>query len=257
MSELVWHRGALISFEEAGLNPSGWPIGTGIFETVKTVNGLPWALSRHMRRALASAKRCTIPFPHEGEIRKAVALTIDVNPHAIGRLRLLFTSSGDFFVTHQAYEEITHPAKLTIFEAKIDSSILVEKKFPYDANLKLLESARHNGFDDGILINESGRVTETAISNLLFLVNGNWVTPPISDGLLPGVMRALVIEKEGVRVASISAAELDQVSSAFLLSSLKIAQPISQIGERELQISPESEQMRARIAATALATSVG
>ena len=257
MSDLVWCRGALIIFEEAGLNPSGWPVGSGIFETIRTVNGLPWALSRHMRRALGSAKRCAISFPSETEIRMAVALTIEANPHPIGRLRLLFTSTGDFLVTHLPYEELTSLAKLTIFEQRSDSSVLVDKKFPYDANLKLLDSARTNGFDDGILINDRGQVTETAIANLLFLIDGNWITPPISDGLLPGVMRALAIEKAGVRVASIKVEELAQVSAALLISSLKIAQPVGQIGERILQISPESEQMRARIAATALATSVG
>jgi branched-chain amino acid aminotransferase len=257
VSNFVWSRGSLISYKEAGLDPSGWPTGSGIFETVKTVNGLPWALSRHMRRGLGSAKRCAISFPAEKEIRDAVASTIEANPFSVGRLRLLFTSTGEFLVTHQAYEEFTQPAKLTIFERRSDSSGLVEKKFPYDANLSLLDSARAKGFDDGVLINDRGKVTETAIANLLFLIDENWITPPISDGLLPGVMRALAIEKEGVRVASIKEEELGQVSAAFLISSLKIAQPIGQIGERKLDISPESEQMRARIAATALATSVG
>lgn len=257
MSNVVWSRGSLISYEEAGLDPTGWPTGSGIFETIKTVGGLPWALSRHMRRALGSAKRCAIPFPAEAVIRDAVTSAIEANRYPVGRLRLLFTSTGDFLVTHQAYEEFTQPAKLMIYEHRIVSSGLVEKKFPYDANLNLLDSARAKGFDDGIMINERGQVTETAVANLLFLIDGNWITPPISDGLLPGVMRAMAIERDGVHVASIKEEELVQVSAALLVSSLKIAQPVGQIGERRLQISPESEQMRARIAATALATSVG
>jgi branched-chain amino acid aminotransferase len=70
-------------------------------------------------------------------------------------------------------------------------------------------------------------------------------------------MRALLVEKAGVVVGRISAEQLDQIESGFVVSSLKIAQPISQIVDRYLQISPESEQMRALFAATALATSVG
>jgi len=50
---------------------------------------------------------------------------------------------------------------------------------------------------------------------------------------------------------------LNQIESGFVVSSLKIAQPIARIGDLTLAISPESEQMRSSFAATALATSVG
>ncbi len=70
-------------------------------------------------------------------------------------------------------------------------------------------------------------------------------------------MRALLIEKNGVLVRRINADELPLINSGFVVSSLKIAQPIGEIQGRSLQISKESEQMRSQFAATALATSVG
>jgi branched-chain amino acid aminotransferase len=70
-------------------------------------------------------------------------------------------------------------------------------------------------------------------------------------------MRALLVEKNGVIVRPIRAELLDEIESGFVVSSLKIAQPIGRISERALAISPESEQMCALFAATALATSVG
>lgn len=257
MTLVVWSDGKLISFDQAGLNAAGWPIGSGIFETLKTVDGSAWHLSRHMRRALTSARRNDIAFPGEELIRNAVATTITANPFPIGRLRLLFTSDGHFLVTHQEYFEVSDHAKLMIFPDRFESSKIVEKRFPYDRNLALLDSARSQGFDDGILLNERDLVAESSIANLVFEIDGQWVTPPITDGVLPGVIRALAIEKLGIRVRSIEREELNRVDAGLLLSSLKIALPISQIAGRTLPNIQGSEQMRSRIAATAIATSVG
>jgi len=257
MSQSAWVAGRLLSYEEAKLDSAGWPTGTGIFETIKTVDGQAWALSRHMRRALNSARRNDQPFPNEEMIRAAVAETITANPYSIGRLRLLFGVDGSFCATHQEYLEIERTAKLGIRRLDEAVSVPVEKRYPYTRNLHILDEAKGAGFDDFILINPDGFITETAIANLVFQLNGEWITPPLSDGVLPGVMRALLVEKNGVIVRQIRDNQLNQIESGFVVSSLKIAQPIARIGDLTLAISPESEQMRSSFAATALATSVG
>jgi branched-chain amino acid aminotransferase len=257
MSQSAWLDGRLISYEDAQLDSAGWPNGTGVFETIKTVNGQPWALSRHMRRALNAARRSDQPFPNEELIRSAVAETILANPFLIGRLRLLFDADGSFRVTHQEYLELEGAANLGVCQLIEEVSSPVEKRYPYRKSLEMLADAKRAGFDDYILVNREGFLTETAIANLIFQIDGQWMTPPLSDGVLPGVMRALLVEKNGVIVRRIRAKQLDEIESGFIVSSLKIAQPIGRISERTLAISPESEQMRALFAATALATSVG
>lgn len=239
------------------MDSEGWPNGTGIFETIKTVSGQPWALSRHMRRALNSARRNDQPFPNEDQIRSAVAETIAANPYLIGRLRLLFGIDGSLRATHQEYLEIESAAHLGIRQLSEEVSSPVEKRYPYTQNLKIVAEAKSAGFDDYLLVNRDGFITETAIANLVFQLNGEWITPPLSDGVLPGVMRALLVEKNDVTVRRIRATQLDEIESGFVVSSLKIAQPIERIGDLTLAISPESEQMRSSFAATALATSVG
>jgi branched-chain amino acid aminotransferase len=257
MSQSAWVAGQFLSYEDAQLDSAGWPSGTGLFETIKTVDGQPWALSRHMRRALNSARRNDQAFPNEDLIRSAVAETITENPHLIGRLRLLFGVDGRFRVTHQQYVEIDAYANLGVIQLDSEISTPVEKRYPYTQNLEMLAQAKSAGFDDYIIVNRDGFVTETAIANLVFRVKGQWITPPLSDGVLPGVMRALLVEKNEVIVRQIRANQLGEIEYGFVVSSLKIAQPIGQIGNRILAISPESEQMRAEFAATALATSVG
>ena len=257
MSKLAWLNGRSLSYEAAKLDASGWPTGSGTFETVKTLAGQPWALSRHMRRALNTARRNDHPFPSEELIRRAVAETIASNQFAIGRLRILFGDDGSLCVTHQEYVELTKPAVLGVRHHAVASNGIVEKRYPYDQNLQFHKEAQNSGFDDFLLINSQGYVSETSIANLVLQINGFWVTPPLSDGVLPGVMRALLIEKNGVLVRRINADELPLINSGFVVSSLKIAQPIGEIQGRSLQISKESEQMRSQFAATALATSVG
>jgi len=257
MSQIAWVAGRLLSYEEAQLDSAGWPAGTGIFETIKTVNGQPWALSRHMRRALNSARRNDLSFPNEDLIRSAVAETIAASPYPIGRLRLLFGIDGTLRVTHNEYLELFTTAHLGIRSVTHELPTPVEKRYPYTQNLEILSQAKSSGFDDYILVNADGFVTETAIANLVLMINGQWVTPPLSDGVLPGVMRALLIEKNDVIVRQILARSIDEIECGFVVSSLKIAQPIGQIEDRILVISPDTEQMRAEFAATALATSVG
>jgi len=257
MSHSAWVAGRLLSYEDAQLDSAGWPNGIGIFETIKTVDGQPWALSRHMRRALNSARRNDQPFPNEDLIRSAVAETIAANPYPIGRLRLLFGVDGFFCTTHQEYLEIETAANLGIRKLDLEVSTPVEKRYPYTQNLQIVAEAKSAGFDDYVLVNRDGFITETAIANLVFQLDGEWITPPLSDGVLPGVMRALLVEKAGVIVRQIHANLLYEIKSGFVVSSLKIAQPIGRIGDRILQISQESVQMRAEFAATALATSVG
>jgi branched-chain amino acid aminotransferase len=257
MTQSAWYAGKLITYKEAQLDSAGWPEGSGIFETIKTVQGQPWALSRHMRRALNSARRNDQPFPNEELIRSAVAETIAANPFPIGRLRLLFGVDGTLCVTHQEYVAVESNANLGIRYLDSEVPTPVEKRYPYTRNLQMLEAAKSSGFDDYVLVNRDGFITETAIANLIFEIDGTWITTPLSDGVLPGVMRALLIEKNGVVVRKIQVSELSEIGSGFVVSSLKIAQPIGRIGDHTLSISPESEQMRVEFAATAVATSVG
>jgi branched-subunit amino acid aminotransferase/4-amino-4-deoxychorismate lyase len=67
-------------------------------------------------------------------------------------------------------------------------------------------------------------------------------------------MRALVIENFNVMVRSIAVSEVPDIESAFLLSSLRIAQPIASIDGRDLT---QSLEFRDEMEAMALRTSVG
>lgn len=250
----VIQNGALVDLVDSRCNEKGWMDGAGVFETIRTVNNAPWALSRHMRRAVISAKQLGFSIANEEELRSAVALLCEAEKAPIGLLRLSFGDDGNWAAVHLPYQENNQPAALMTLQKPISVVGQPVKSYPYSHRLDILNFAKNAGFDEAIIVNELGKVCEGSVTNLLIKLDGKWITPPISDGVLPGIMRALVIEFCGASVKSIEEADLQRVESAFLLSSLRIAQPVSAIDGRLLKLSPE---FGAEIEAMALKTSVG
>ena len=236
------------------LDSYGFPRTSGIFETIKTIDGKPIALARHMRRAINSALELGITLPDEESIRVQLSEVLSAQKFATGRLRLCFADNL-FHISHDEYEELQLPSNLNFYSETVLG--LIHKKFPYDHRFAILKSARDEGFDDSILFNAKNEITETAVSNLVFRIEGAWVTPPITSGVLPGVVRAVAIEECGVSVRPIHISEVPEIQSGFLVSSLRIAQPIAYIGDMKLEIGQSSRELEAQIRAHLQPVSVG
>jgi branched-chain amino acid aminotransferase len=221
-----------------------FPEGQGIFETMRVENGEIAELGRHMRRALSSAATLGIVLPEEEQFRRELAKVLSSEKFAVGKLRACFSNAGTN-INFNEYVDEHEPARLTFHSITSKAEGLVHKKYPYDSNFAVLDEAQEYGFDDAVIFNSRNEVTETAISNLALLIDDRWVTPPISAGLLPGVMRAVAIERCDIEVSSIHISDIAQCKAALLLNSLKIARPVSHIGDYRLP-SPEQATEKAR-----------
>ena len=252
----IWINDGLVDAAIADVSIDGWPDGEGIFETIKTEDGEIFELGRHMRRALDAADKKGIALPSEDLIRNAILELLKVEDHQVGRLRLLF-SKERFVAVHQGYKEITQPAKLTVTSDPSEAESISIKTFPYRHRLDLLAKAQEKGFDEIICVNENLAVTEGAVSNFLFRIDGKWVTTPLSSGVLPGVQRGIVIERCGIEVRMINRSELVRVDAAFVISSLKIALSVSEIDGFILKIDGDCAALEADIRAKTLKHSVG
>jgi para-aminobenzoate synthetase/4-amino-4-deoxychorismate lyase len=84
-----------------------------------------------------------------------------------------------------------------------------------------LRAARHPGADDVVLVNERGEPTETTVANLAVRTGGQWWTPPVASGCLPGAERARLVEEGKLQERPISLAELYAASEVALVSSLR------------------------------------
>jgi branched-chain amino acid aminotransferase len=187
-------------------------------------------------------------------VRESISLLLQEEAHATGLLRVSFDANRNWGAAHLVYEEQLSAAKVCQHPVPLVIQGVPVKSFPYTHRLEILEQARALGFDEALVISSDGKLCEGSVNNVLVKIEGKWCTPPLSDGVLPGIMRALVIENCEVVVRSIAVAEIEWVESAFLLGSLRIAQPIASIDGRELSQSPE---FRDEIHAMALRTSVG
>lgn len=89
----IWVNGALRDEADARVSvfDHGLTVGDGIFETVKTTAGRPFALTRHLDRLTRSARGLGLPDPDLDEVRRACAAVIDANPMELGRLRITYT----------------------------------------------------------------------------------------------------------------------------------------------------------------------
>ena len=250
----VVYNGDLLEQKQSPCNEKGWLSGEGIFETIKTVDSKPWAFSRHMRRALSSSAIAGVKIPKEEDLRTGVELLLSEQIHDRGLLRLSFSNNGNWVAVHLAYPELVGAAKLVVHSQRIPSAGSQVKKFPYDHRLSILKSAQSMGFDEAVVLNENNKISEAAVSNLLMKINGQWITPPLTDGALPGVVRALVLENCDVSVRSIDIAEMHEIESAFLIGSLRVAQSIDSIDSKTLV---QSSDFKREIQAMALRTSVG
>lgn len=252
----IWLNDCLVDAASAGVDLDGWPDGEGIFETIKTENGEIFELGRHMRRAIDAAVQRKIKLPDEELIRTAISQLMLAESHAVGRLRLLF-SHDRFVAVHQFYKDITEAAKLTLISDPSEVEGISIKTFPYQHRLALLAKAQALGFDEIICLNSDLEVTEGAVSNFIFRIDGKWVTPPLSSGVLPGVQRGIVIERCGVGVQLISRADLARADAAFVISSLKLALSVTVIDGRAMKFDEDCAAIEANIRAKTLKHSVG
>jgi para-aminobenzoate synthetase/4-amino-4-deoxychorismate lyase len=80
-------------------------------------------------------------------------------------------------------------------EATVSSELFLRHKSTmrerYDAAWK---GAEAQGAFDQLFFNERGELTEGGRSNVFVKLGGRWFTPPLASGLLPGVMRAVIID---------------------------------------------------------------
>jgi para-aminobenzoate synthetase / 4-amino-4-deoxychorismate lyase len=80
------------------------------------------------------------------------------------------------------------------------------------------------GFDDVLLWNEDGELTESTRANIVVELDGERVTPPVSSGLLPGVYRGWLLRQGQVRERVVRLADLARCEAIWLVNSLRGAE---------------------------------
>jgi para-aminobenzoate synthetase/4-amino-4-deoxychorismate lyase len=99
-------------------------------------------------------------------------------------------------VTHALVEEQAGKGKIMVSAIRVSSGdrFLRHKTTCRQLYDQQYERALRQGYDEVLFLNERGEVTEGAISNIFIEKDGQWFTPPVACGLLPGTYRRHLLE---------------------------------------------------------------
>jgi branched-chain amino acid aminotransferase len=253
----------LVSPGQVGLL-NGW----GVFSTIKVVDGVLFAFTRHWARMRRDADMMRVLFPWKpDELEESLLRLVEANQAWNATLRVtICRNRGTMWAGPVPATEIdlfAFTANRGAWGGAVRLGVVPHARYAanrfagtkvmsWAANLIWYEEAHTAGLDEVILLNERGEVSELTSANI-FAEFGNQVrTPPLkSSGCLPGITRELLLEQikvDGVEVVE-AVLTLDDLAAAdglFISSSTRDLLPIETI--EGLSIN-HGDEMRVRLLA--------
>lgn len=247
----AWVNGSLLDDPTAptvAVDDHGLTVGDGVFEAVKVVNGMPFALSRHLRRLADSARGLGLPAVDEQEIRRGVAAVLEGNPLSLGRLRITCTAGRSPLGSGRGHSEPTVIVVADAMTARVSPTQVVTVPWPrnergalaglkttsYAENVVALAYAAERGASEALFPNTVGNLCEGTGSNVFYVVAGELRTPTLESGCLAGISRALLLEWHGAREVDEQVEILEAAEEIFLVSTTRDVQPVDRCDDREL-----------------------
>ena len=200
------------------------------FELLETMLWTPDAgymlLARHMKRLLQSADYFGFTLDLL-ELRRQVDEFASGLKKSTHRVRLTVSAEGHITLSAAAQNPEEGFPALPLAANPVDSSspFLYHKTTNRSIYQKALES--RPGFTDVLLYNERNEVTESTIANLVVEIRGALLTPAIRCGLLPGTLRAHLLEEGRIREDTITVDEMLNADACYLINSVRGFHPVS------------------------------
>ena len=227
--------------------------GLGLFETLRTWNGRAPLLGRHLNRLRSSAE--TLEIPLDGVVlpdAEAVSALLKADGAPTDRiLRIVLsggmseTGGGTLWMRSSPLPEpIKHDGAIVALGTwSVDyyEGLARHKTLNYWSRRRAFESARARYYHEILCTTWDGRVWEGSRSNL-FLVRGSRLFTPTLDGpIVPGVMRALVLELAAslpwsvILTDRITPRILSRADEVFLTNSVRGLIPVSKVGDFQFE----------------------
>ncbi len=193
----------------------GFLYGDSVYEVIRTYQGKPFALDRHLERLERSASKLQIELPERAWLVREIERTMAAAGNAESYIRLIVTrGSGPIsldptlavgplsVILVKQYE----PFPRRMYEQGIRVSIPQVRRMPRSADdpaaktgnylnsVLALGEARGAGFDDALLLDVHGRVAEASSANVFVVRGGELHTPTLETGLLEGITRGFILQ---------------------------------------------------------------
>ncbi len=267
----AWINGQVLEPDQARVSAldHGLTVGDGVFETLKVVDGAPFALTRHLARLARSCAAMGLPAIDLELVRAAVVELLEVNAeevrHAgVSRLRITITGGPGPLGSMRGTADPTlilalSPATpwppstavaLVTWRRNERSAIAGVKSTSYAENVVALAHAKSRGASEALFLNTKGQLCEGTGSNVFIERGGQLVTPPLSSGCLAGVTRELVLEWCDAEEQMITESDLLSAAEVALTSSTRDVHPVHALDGGPL-VAPGPATLRAMTAFTA------
>jgi branched-chain amino acid aminotransferase len=253
----LWVNGAVVADDAAVVRADdhGLVVGDGVFETVAVTDGVPFALTRHLRRLVRSADGLGIVVDLDF-VRAGVAAVVAGAPRR-ARLRITVTGGPSPYGSDRGDAGPTvlvATAPIAAWAATTDVVIVPWsrneraataglKTTSYADNVVALRYAHDRDAAEAVFANTRDELCEGTGSNVFLEQDGELVTPPLSSGCLAGVTRELLLEwlaEEGTPAleAALAVDALRAAKEAFITSTTRDVMPIARVDGAALADAP-------------------
>lgn len=236
-------------------NDRGLALGHGLFETILVKKGTIPLLDYHWKRVKTSAPiiGLKIPFSYT-HLKSMIEVLIEKNElhNKIAGARLTITHgeagrgilpsetrSPNFIISVFEYAHTMHSnysALISSIRKNEHSPSCNIKSTSYLDNILAKQEAIDSSYNEAILLNTASNVADGAISNIFMVKQNKIITPKLSDGALPGVIRSVLLTEFqhsfSIDEQSISMPELLDADEVFITNALMGIQPLHRINDR-------------------------
>ena len=239
--------------------------GWGVFSTVRVHHGVLFAWERHFRRMAKDAALLRVPFPDDSIwMEEQLLKLIAANGAAESTLRVIvMRNKGGMWEgpgLERPFELIAFTTGLKNWGGDVSLGLVPQarhaanhyagtKMLSWSFNLCMYEQAHDEGFDEVVLLNERGEVSELTSANLFAVFGNEVLTPPLDSGCLPGITRALLLEEIAVpdivvREARLMPEDLAAADGLFITSSTRHLLRVKAVQSLHIR---QGDEVRARL----------
>lgn len=233
--------------------------GDGVFESIGVINSHAQEVIPHLERLANSARLCDLPTPHLEQWRQAIAVAAAECPAGEWVIKLILSRGVEHGPTPTAWVTAAPASDFSTVRQSgvkvvtldrgygLDAAerapwlLLGAKTLSYAVNMAALREAHRRGADDAIFLSSDGFVLEAPTASLVLRFGDRFITPAPSGGILHGTTQLSVYEYLSSRgfkpgYDRVPATELAQADAAWLVSSIRLAAPITAIDAHPLPV---------------------
>ncbi|MFT3812068.1 MAG: chorismate-binding protein [Acidovorax sp.] len=222
-SGIVWGASAQAEWEEWAAKRAFVVRASAPFdllETLALVDGVFRHRAKHLARLAGAAAHFGVPW-QAAEVEACLDALAGAHPQGAWRVRLLLGARGLPRAEAFALLPTQEPVRLRLADRPFPEAHSEFTRHKTTRRAHYAAFAPQEGAFDTVLYNEAGEITESTFGNLALHIDGEWLTPPLECGLLPGVGRAVALREGRVREGVVRVADLPRVREWAFINSLR------------------------------------